>query len=403
MNYAASRLSVVQPSASAAISQTARQMKAAGEAVIDLGLGEPDFNTSPHIIEAAYAAAKAGETRYPPNDGTVALKSAIIAKFARDNALAFEAPEIFVSNGAKQIIYGALATTLEPDQEVIICAPFFDSYENIILALGGKPVIVQGRPDNAFRMTPKQLEAAITPNTRWLFLNYPSNPAGAVYSASELEALGEVLGRHPHVLVLADEIYEHIIFGEHEHVSLAAVCPSLKAQVLTVNGVSKAYAMTGWRIGYAGGPQPLIAAMTKMQSLISSGACSIAQAAAAEALNGPQDEVERFRQAFERRRDLVVAAANSIPGLSLPAPSGAFYALIGCEGIIGAEKADGSVIETDTQLAQYLLEDAQIACVLGSAYGLTPFIRLSMANSEENLAEAMRRIGISIASLKLPA
>jgi len=400
--YQASRLAPVQPSASAGISHKAKALKAAGHDVIDLGLGEPDFDTAQHVIEAANQAALSGQTKYPPNDGTAELKAAIIGKLARENGLDYSLPEVIVSNGAKQIIFGAMMATLEPEQEVLLCAPFFDSYENIVLAIGGKPITVPCQASNGFCLTPELLEAAITPNTRWLFLNHPSNPAGAVYTGQQLAALGEVLQRHPHVLVMADEIYEHILFDGREFTAFAAVCPELRNRTLTVNGVSKAYAMTGWRIGWGAGPQPLIAAMNKMQSLISSGACSIAQAAAAAAYNGPQDEVESNRQAFQRRRDIVVDAVAEIPGLSLDAPGGAFYALIECAGMIGAVKPDGSVIENDVDFVTYVLDEAKVASVPGSAYGVAPFFRLSTANSEEKLSSAMQRIAACVAKLTLP-
>ncbi|PWQ99207.1 pyridoxal phosphate-dependent aminotransferase [Leucothrix pacifica] len=402
MSFQASRLDPVRPSASAATSQRARELRAEGHEVIDLGLGEPDFDTPMHIIEAAHQAALNGQTKYPPNGGTDTLKKAIIAKFKRDNQLHFTPSEIIVSNGAKQIIFGALMSTLEADQEVLLCAPYFDSYENIVLAIGGQPKFIRCDADNSFRLTPAALEAAISDNTRWLIFNSPSNPAGAMYSDDELLALGAVLARHPQVLVLADEIYEHIIFDDRKYSSLAALSPNLREQVLTVNGVSKAYAMTGWRIGYGAGPEQLISAMTKMQSLISSGACSIAQAAAAAALNGPQDEVERFRQAFEKRRDLVVNAVADIPGLTLDAPGGAFYALIGCEALMNSTTPDGGIIENDAEFVAYIMDTAQVATVPGSAYGLSPFFRISMANSETNLSEALRRIASCVAQLKHP-
>ena len=401
MNFQASRLASVQPSASAGISHKAKTLKAAGHDVIDLGLGEPDFDTAQHVIEAANQAALSGQTKYPPNDGTAELKSAIVAKLARENGLDYSLPEVIVSNGAKQIIFGALMATLEPEQEVLLCAPFFDSYENIVLAIGGKPVIVPCQASNGFCLTPALLEAAITPKTRWLFLNHPSNPAGAVYTEQQLTALGEVLQLYPHVLVMADEIYEHILFDGRDFSAFAAVCPELRDRTLTVNGVSKAYAMTGWRIGWGAGPKPLIAAMNKMQSLISSGACSIAQAAAAAAYNGPQDEVESNRQAFQRRRDIVVEAVAEIPGLSLDAPGGAFYALIECAGIIGAVKPDGSTIKNDVDFVAYVLDEAKVASVPGSAYGVAPFFRLSTANSEEKLTSAMQRISDAVSKLAL--
>ncbi len=400
MNYAASRLSSIQPSASVIVSQNARALKAAGHDVIDLGLGEPDFDTPAHIVEAAHVAAKAGETRYPPMSGTIALKDAIIKKLLRDNHLPYLPDEIIVSNGVKQILFGALMASMEPDQEVLLCAPYFGSYKDIVLILGGIPVPVACPKENGFRLTPESLEAALTPKTRWLILNLPSNPAGAVYSNEELQALGNVLELYPNVLVLSDEIYEHIIFDNRTFTSFAAACPSLKNRTLTANGVSKAYAMTGWRIGYGAGPQSLIEAMTKVQSQISSGACSVAQAAATAALNESQDCVDGFCRAFENRRNLVVDRINGIPGLSLDAPGGAFYALIDCSSFIGAVTKQGMVIENDVQFTQFLLDEARVAAVPGSAYGMSPFFRISTATSDDQLSEALDRIATCVSELK---
>jgi len=399
MNYLSSRLAPVKPSASAWVSQAARELKAQGHDVIDMGLGEPDFATPSHIIEAAYAAAKAGQTKYPPNDGTLAMKQAVMHKFQRDNQVEFEASEILVSNGAKQIIFNALMASLEANSEVLLCAPYFGQYQDMVLILGGQPREVLCSPDNAFLITPAALEAAITPQTKWLILNSPSNPAGATYSAQQLAELAEVLARHPHVMVMADEIYEHIIFDDFKFVSFATVCPELRHRTLVVNGVSKAYAMTGWRIGYCAGPAELVAGMNKVQSQISSGACSVAQAAAAAALNGPQDTVEQFRQAFQQRRDLVVAGINNIDGLSLEAPRGAFYAFVSCEQLIGSQTPNGKRINDDVEFTQYLLEDALIASVPGSAYGLSPFFRLSTATSNEVLTTALERLADSVNKL----
>jgi len=312
--YVSSRLTPVKPSASAWVSQAAKALKAQGHDVIDMGLGEPDFDTPSHIVDAAYAAAQAGQTRYPPNDGTAEMKQAVVAKLERDNGLNYLPAEILVSNGAKQIIFNALMASLEAHHEVLLCAPYFGQYKDMVLILGGQPAELPCRADNAFLVTPEDLDASITANTRWVILNSPSNPAGATYTGEQLQALGEVLERHPQVMVMADEIYEHIIFDGIEFVSFATACPQLKERTLIVNGVSKAYAMTGWRIGYGAGPKELIAAMNKVQSQISSGACSVAQAAAAAALNGPQDSVEQFRIAFERRRNLVVDRINNIDG-----------------------------------------------------------------------------------------
>ena len=400
MNYVSSRLAPVKPSASATVSTAAKAARARGEDVIDLGLGEPDFDTPKHIVEAAHAAALDGQTRYPPHDGTAALKQAVSDKLKRDNNLDYDLSQVIVSNGAKQIIFNAIMASIEQDDEVLLCAPYFGSYADIVLILGGKPVSVPCTAEDGFRLTPKNLEAAITPKSRWLFLNLPSNPSGAVFSADDLKAIGAVVAKHPNLMVLSDEIYEHILFDGQKFDSFAEVCPDLKDRVLTVNGVSKAYAMTGWRIGYGAGPQPLIKAMTKVQSQISSGACSVAQAAAVAALNGPQDEVHRFREAFENRRNLVVDRVAKIDGLTLDPPGGAFYALIGCDGCIGAKMPDGSTIENDIDFAQFLLDEAKIAAVPGDAYGLSPFFRISTATSEDVLTEAMDRIEAAVAKLE---
>ena len=402
MTYAASRLASVKPSASAWVSQAAKDARARDEDVIDLGLGEPDFDTPADIVKAAHQAAQAGETHYPPTDGTVRLKAAVVAKLKRENAPEFAKNEVIVSNGAKQVIFNAMMATLEPGDEVLLAAPYFSQYKDIVLILGGTPVAVECPADEGFAHSADQLAEAITDKSRWLFLNLPSNPAGTVYSKDDLRALGAVLAKHPHVVVLSDEIYEHILFDGRKFLSFAAANPQLKDHTLTVNGVSKAYAMTGWRIGYGAGPRELIAAMTKVQGQISSGACSVAQAAAAAALEGPQDEVRRFCAAFERWRDLVVARVRDIPGLTLDPPGGAFHALIGCADLIGAKTPEGRVIETDTNVTAYLLSGSGIAAVPGSAYDLSPFFRISTAASEHGLGQAMDRIASAIAKLKLP-
>ena len=350
MKFSSSRLDPVKPSASAWVSQAAKDAKARGEDVIDLGLGEPDFDTPAHIVEAAHQAALRGETRYPPTNGTLEMRQAVVDKLARENTLRYDADEVIVSNGAKQVLFNAMMATLEDGDEVLMCAPYFGQYKDIVLILGGAAVALECPAENGFRLTPAQLEAAITPKTRWIMLNLPSNPAGAVYSDMDLRELGAVLERHPNVLILSDEIYEHILFDGRRFLSFAAANPSLKNRTLTVNGVSKAYAMTGWRIGYGAGPKPLIAAMTKVQSQICSGACAIAQAAAAAALNGPQDDVRRFCAAFEERRDLVVDRIANIDGLTLDPPGGAFYGLIGCADLIGAQTEDGETLSDDADV-----------------------------------------------------
>lgn len=400
MSFAASRLAQVMPSASAWVSQAAKDAKARGEDVIDLGLGEPDFDTPDHIKEAAHQAALRGETKYPPTGGTRAMRQAVVDKMARENGLVFALDEVIISNGAKQVLFNAFMATLEPGDEVLLCAPYFGQYKDIVTILGGVPVPLICPQEARFRLTPAQLSGAITPKTRWILLNQPSNPAGAVYADDEIKALGAALLGHDRVLILSDEIYEHILFDDRVFRSFAALCPDLRNRTLTVNGVSKAYAMTGWRIGYGAGPKDLIAAMTKVQSQISSGACSIAQAAAAAALNGPQDNVRRFRDAFAARRDLVVARVSNIPGLTLDAPGGAFYGLINCAGLIGAKTPDGDIIEDDTHVTTYLLKAAGVAAVPGSAYDLSPFFRISTAASEEVLNTAMDRIAAAVADLE---
>jgi len=385
-----------------AVSQKAKALAAAGHDVIDLGLGEPDFGTPDHIVEAAFAAAREGQTKYTPTGGTAALKSAVADKLRRENGLDHVPDEVIISNGAKQVIFDALMATVEPGQEVILLAPYFGSYKDTVLIMGGVPKELACSAENGFRLTPDMLEAAITPSTRWLFLNLPSNPAGAVYDTGQLRELGEVLNRHPQALVLSDEIYEHIIFDGREFVSFAAACPELHDRTLTVNGVSKAYAMTGWRIGYGAGPKALIAAMTTVQSQISSGACSVSQAAATAALSGPQDDVAKFREAFERRRDLVVNRVADMPLLTLDPPGGAFYAYVGCSAAIGATAPKGSVIENDQDFAEYLLNEGNVAVVPGNAFGLTPFFRMSTATSDEKLVQAMGRIAVCVSELTVP-
>jgi aspartate aminotransferase len=401
LNPVSSRLTPIKPSASAWVSQAAKALKAQGHDVIDMGLGEPDFDTPAHIVEAAHAAAKAGQTRYPPTDGTAELKQAVVDKFKRENNLEYSTSQVIVSNGAKQIIFNALMASLEDGHEVLLCSPYFGSYKDMVLILGGKPVEIACSAQDKFLVTASALEAAITESTRWIILNAPSNPSGALYSPEQLNAIGELLDRHPQVMVMADEIYEHIIFDDQKFVSFAAANPQLKERTLIVNGVSKAYAMTGWRIGYGAGNQDLISAMVKVQSQISSGACSVAQAAAAAALNGPQDSVRDFRVAFERRRNLVVEKIQQIDGLTLDAPGGAFYAFVGCDHFIGATTPNGTIIADDTQFTEYLLEDAKVAAVAGSAYGLSPFFRLSTATADETLNQAIDRIANSVAKLTL--
>ncbi|RWQ20138.1 pyridoxal phosphate-dependent aminotransferase [Mesorhizobium sp.] len=400
MSYIASRLSAVKPSASMAASQAARALRAKGVDVIDLGLGEPDFPTPSHIIEAAHVAAKAGQTLYTGAAGTAEVREAVAGKFRRENGLDYTADDVVVANGAKQIIFNALMATLESGDEAILPAPYFVSYPEMVKLLGGRPVLIERPETSGFRLTPELLEKAITPRTKWLFLNMPGNPSGAIYSQSDLRALGAVLARHPQVLVLSDEIYEHILFDGRDFVSFGKACPELRDRTLIVNGVSKSYAMTGWRVGYAAGPAPLTRAMAIIQSQSCTSVCSIAQAATVAALNGPQDEVARFRQAFEARRDLVVDGIRRINGLTLSPPEGAFYAYIGCASLIGRRTPKGVVLEDDTAVANYLLNEGRVASVPGAAYGLSPYFRISTATGKEVLTEAIARINAAVAQVE---
>jgi aspartate aminotransferase len=399
VNYVASRLSVIKPSASMAASQAAKALGAQGVDVIDLGLGEPDFPTPAHIIDAAFAAARGGQTLYTASAGTQELRDAVAGKFRRENGLDYAAADIVVANGAKQIIFNALLATLEDGDEAILPAPYFVSYPEMVKLLGGRPVVVACPETSGFKLTPELLDRAVTPQTKWVFLNTPGNPSGAVYSEAELKALGAVLARHPHVLVLSDEIYEHILFDGRNFVSFGKACPELRDRSLIVNGVSKAYAMTGWRVGYAAGPAPLVKAMATIQSQSVTSVSSIAQAAAVAALNGPQDEVGRFCEAFEARRDLVVSGIRKVNGLTLSPPEGAFYAYLGCGGLIGRKTPKGAVLEDDFAVAQYLLHEGRVAGVPGVAYGLSPFVRISTATSEAVLTEAVARITAAVANL----
>ena len=400
MSYISSRLSVVKPSASMAASQAAKALRAKGVDVIDLGLGEPDFPTPAHIIDAAYAAARAGQTLYTGANGTPEARAAIAGKFKCENGLDYGADDIVVANGAKQIIFNALMATLETGDEAILPAPYFVSYPEMVKLLGGTPVIVECPETTGFRLTPDLLERAITPRTKWLFLNMPGNPSGAVYSADELKALGAVLARYPQVLVLSDEIYEHILFDNRQFVSFGMACPELRERSLIVNGVSKAYAMTGWRVGYAAGPAPLVKAMGTIQSQSVTSVCSIAQAATIAALNGPQEEVSRFRKAFEARRNLVVEGIRQVNGLSLSPPEGAFYAYIGCASLIGRRTPKGEVLADDAAVASYLLNEGRVASVPGAAYGLSPYFRISTATSEDVLSEAVARIKAAVGQVE---
>jgi aspartate aminotransferase len=395
----ATRLSAIGVSEILKITGLAADLKRQGKDVIILGTGEPDFDTPEHIKDAAARAMRAGATKYTALDGTSELKSAIRAKFQRDNGLDFAQAEITVSSGAKQVLYNAMMATLEPGDEVIIPTPFWVSYADIVLIAGGKPVLVPCSESNGFRLTANDLEAAITPRTRWVLLNSPSNPTGAAYSEADYRPILDVLLRHQHVWLIVDDIYEHIVYENFRFVTPAAIEPALRNRILTANGVSKAYAMTGWRIGYAGGPSALIRAMAIVQSQSTSCASSVSQAAAVEALNGPQAIVRERCQSFQSRRDLVVNALNSIDGITCRLPEGAFYTFASCAGLIGKMSPDGSVIDSDNAFAAYLLHSVGVAVVPGSAFGLAPFFRISYATSTAELEEACRRIATASAQL----
>ena len=400
MSFIADQLSRIKPSPTIAVTSKAAELRAAGRDVIGLGAGEPDFDTPDNIKEAAIKAIHEGKTKYTAVDGTPELKAAIVAKFARENGLEYTPQQITVGTGGKQVLYNALMATLNPGDEVLIPTPYWVSYPDMTLLAGGSPVFVPGNQDNGFKITPDALEAAITARTKWLILNSPSNPSGAAYTADELRALGEVLLRHPHVWVMTDDMYEHLVFDGFEFATIAAVVPELYERTLTVNGVSKAYAMTGWRIGYAAGAVELIKAMAKIQSQSTSNPCSISQAAAVEALNGPQDFLAERAAAFQNRRDLVVSMLNQAEGLSCLRPEGAFYVYPSCAGLIGRSTPEGKTIETDLDFVTYLLESVGVACVHGEAFGLSPNFRISYATSEETLKEACSRIQKACAALR---
>ncbi|HSE78388.1 MAG TPA: pyridoxal phosphate-dependent aminotransferase [Alphaproteobacteria bacterium] len=396
----AERLGRIKPSPTIAVTTKALELKAAGRDVIGLGAGEPDFDTPQNIKDAAKRAIDAGQTKYTAVDGTPELKQAICAKFARENGLAYKPNQITVGTGGKQVLYNALMATLNPGDEVIIPAPYWVSYPDMALLAEGTPVVVECSQNNGFKMRAEQLEAAITPRTKWLILNSPSNPTGAAYTHAELQALTDVLVRHPHVWVMTDDMYEHLVYDEFEFTTPAQIEPRLYDRTLTVNGVSKAYCMTGWRLGYAGGPAHLIKAMAAVQSQSTSNPSSISQAAAVEALNGPQDFIARHNTEFKRRRDLVVDMLNKAKGLRCPTPEGAFYVYPSCAGAIGRKTPQGRMIASDSDFVEYLLEAEGVAVVQGVAFGLSPYFRISYATSTELLREACTRIQRACEALK---
>ncbi len=399
MSFLSKTLDRVKPSPTIAVSNLAMELKAQGRDIISLGAGEPDFDTPAHIRAAGQAAIDAGKTRYTAVDGIPELKAAICAKFKRDNALDYTPAQVSVGTGGKQVLYNAFMATLNAGDEVIIPAPYWVSYPDMVLLAGGTPVIVTATLENAFKITPDQLEAAITPATKWFLFNSPSNPTGAGYSWDELKALTDVLMRHPHVWVMTDDMYEHLAYDDFTFCTPAQVEPGLYDRTLTVNGVSKAYAMTGWRIGYAAGPKPLIDAMRKVQSQSTSNPCSISQWAAVAALDGSHDFIAPNNVMFARRRDLVVAALNAIDGITCPVPEGAFYVYPSIKGLIGKTTPAGTTITDDEVFARALLEDTGVAVVFGAAFGLSPNFRISYATSDAALQEACTRIQSFCASL----
>lgn len=392
MGFLSDNLTRVQPSPTIAMTARAAQMRAEGRDVIGLSAGEPDFDTPAHIRTAAKAAIDAGHTRYTAVDGMPALKAAIAEKFRRENGLDYTPGQISVATGGKQVLYNALMATLNPGDEVIIPAPYWVSYPDMVRLAGATPVIVECPAEDGFRLTPARLRAAITPRTKWLILNSPSNPSGAGYDRAAMAALCAVVLEAPQLWVLADDIYEHLVFDGFEFVTAAQVEPRLKDRVLTMNGVSKAYAMTGWRIGYGAGPETLIRAMAKLQSQSTSNPCSISQHAALAALEGPQDYITESRAAFQRRRDLVVAGLRRCRGLDCPTPQGAFYVYPSMAGLIGTVSAGGTRIDNDEAFATALLDEAGVAVVFGAAFGLSPHFRISYAASDAILTEALARI-----------
>jgi aspartate aminotransferase len=396
----ASRISTIGVSQILKIGARAQAMKRDGKPVIILGAGEPDFDTPDHVKQTALDAIQSGKTKYTALDGTPELKQAIRDKFSRENGVSYALDEITVATGAKQILFNAMMATLNPGDEVIIPTPYWTSYSDIVEIAEGKPVLIACDAEAGFRLKAEQLEAAITPKTRWVMLNSPSNPSGAAYSAEDYRPLLDVLLKHPHVWLLVDDMYEHIVYDGFKFVTPAALEPALKNRTLTVNGVSKAYAMTGWRIGYAGGPSDLIKAMAVVQSQATSCPSSISQAASVAALNGPQDFLKERTASFQRRRDLVVTALNAIDGLDCRTPEGAFYTFSGCAGMLGKTTPGGKLIETDTDFCAYLLDDVHVAVVPGSAFGLSPFFRISYATSEAELREALERIAKACTALR---
>lgn len=388
----AKRLNEITLSGSTRMSIRARELREAGHKVISLTVGEPDFATPPHAVEAAHQAALAGRTKYPPNDGWPELKAAAQRKFRRDNDLDYALDEIMVGNGGKQVILDGMLATVDPGDEVVIHTPFWTAYADIAKLAGGTPVFVACPQNNGFKLRPEDLDAAITPRTKWVVLNFPNNPSGAALTRGELRALADVLLRHPHVWIMADDMYEHVVYPPFEFNTVAQVEPVLRDRTLTVNGASKTYAMTGWRVGFCGGPRALIKAMVNMQSQTTNGISTVAQAATIAALDGPQEGVAERMEGYRARRDMVVAMLNEAPGMQCHRPDGAFYVYPSVAGLLGRTSAGGARLETDEDVAMAMLEEAHVGTVAGTAYGMSPYIRLSYATDMETMHEACARI-----------
>ena len=400
MSIVAQRLSRIKPSPTNVLTGKVAELKREGRDIIGLGAGEPDFDTPDNIKTAAAAAIDAGQTKYTPIPGTLALREAICAKFKRDNGLDYTPDQVIVSCGGKQVIYNAFMATLDPGDEVIVPAPYWVSYPDMVLLAEGTPVFVDGIEENGFKITPEDLEAAITPKTKWVLLNSPSNPTGAAYTREEMKGLTDVLIRHEHVWVMTDDMYEHVVYDDFEFTTPAEIEPGLFDRTITLNGHSKVYAMTGWRVGYGAGPVELIKAMTVVQSQSSTHTSSISQAAAVEALNGPQDFIAPHNEMFKNRRDLVVSMLNQAEGITCLTPEGAFYVYPSCAGTIGRTTPDGRKIEKDSDFCAYLLESEGVAVVPGVAFGLEPYFRISYATSDEALEEACKRIQRACGALR---
>ena len=399
MSIVSNSLKRIKPSPTIAVTQKARELKASGKDIIGLGAGEPDFDTPDNIKQAAIQAIKDGDTKYTAVDGTPALKDAIIKKFERENNLKYQIDQITVGAGGKHVIYNAMMATLNEGDEVVVPAPYWVSYPDMVLLAGGIPVILECNEKQGFKINPSELEKTITKKTKWIILNSPSNPTGACYSEKDIREIAKVLEKHPHVYILSDDIYEHVVYAGFKFFTIAQI-DSLKDRVLTMNGVSKAYSMTGWRIGYAAGPKEIIKAIAKIQSQSTTNPSSISQAAAVEALNGTQDFIKQRAKSFQERRDYVVKTLNEIEGIECLNPDGAFYVFPSCKGLIGKKESNGNVIKKDTDFVQYLLENNDVAVVQGSAFGLEGFFRISYATSMENLKKAMEKISSFCKSLQ---